>query len=88
MMSLSAEAVTYREGLISVKKNHSSRFTKDRKIKQEDIICRANKQCIFWGEQPQSAYQLRRLERTCAEKPKEEACTIDRINSATNYIYS
>ena len=42
MTSLSAEAVIYREGLISVRKNidprYSSSFTDDRKIKREDII--------------------------------------------------
>ena len=41
MTSLSAEAVIYREGLISIiksKGNHSSHFTKDRKITREDIF--------------------------------------------------
>ena len=40
MMSLSAAPVIYREGLISVirnRRNHSSRFIEDRKIKREDI---------------------------------------------------
>ena len=45
MTSLSAKAVIHREGLISVRKNidprYSSRFTKDRKIKREDIILRS-----------------------------------------------
>ena len=40
MTSLSAAAVICREGLISIirnRRNHSSRFIKDRKIKREDI---------------------------------------------------
>ena len=56
MTSLPAEAVIYREGLISIIKNrgnHSSHFTKDRKIKWEDKIfgrtyyCRVNRHQIL-----------------------------------------
>ena len=57
MTSLSAEAIIYREGLISRRKNrgnHSLRFTEDRKNKREDIILSSEQTAgitsVFVGE--------------------------------------